>query len=77
MAKALSPMAVWGVLRELKIAAQETRPLVVSGALAEQLAKELSRGAAPGAVRAGGRAEDGGCLIRLLAGAPKIGRAHV
>jgi len=70
MAKALSPMAVWGVLRELKIAAQETRPLVVSGALAEQLAKELSRGAAPGAVRAGGRAEDGGCLIRLLAGAP-------
>ena len=31
---------------------------MVSGALAEQLAKELSRGAAPGAVRVGGRVED-------------------
>ena len=70
MAKGLSPMAVWGLARELRIAAEETRPLMVSGALAEQLAKELSRGAAPGAVRVGGRVEDAGCLIRLLAGAP-------
>ena len=51
MAKLLSPMTVWGLVRELKTAAQETRPLAVSGPLAEQLAKELSRGAAPGAVR--------------------------
>ena len=43
MAKGLSPMAVWGLARELKFAAQETRPLLVSGALSEQLAKELSR----------------------------------
>ncbi|HWL31973.1 MAG TPA: hypothetical protein VNP89_00090 [Gaiellaceae bacterium] len=70
MAKTLSPWTVWGLLRELKIAAQETRPLVVSGPLAEQLAKELSRGAAPGAVRVGGRVQDAACLIRLLAGAP-------
>ena len=70
MAKTLSPMAIWGLVRELKIAAQETRPLVVSGPLAEQLVKELSRNAAPGAVRVGGRPDDAGCLIRLLAGAP-------
>jgi uncharacterized protein (DUF697 family) len=70
MAKTLNPMTLWGVLRELRTAAQETRPLVVAGPLAEQLAKELSRGAAAGAVRVGGRVQDAGCLIRLLAGAP-------
>jgi uncharacterized protein (DUF697 family) len=67
---ALSPMAVWGLLRELRTAAQETRPLVVSGPLAEQLAKELSRGVAPGAVRVGGPVAHADCLIRILAGAP-------
>ncbi len=70
MAKSLSPMAVWGLARELRFAAQETRPLLVSGPLAEQLAKELSRGAEPGAVRVGGRVEGAAGLIRLLAGAP-------
>ena len=70
MAKGLSPMAIWGLARELKFAAQETRPLLVSGALSEQLAKELSGGAEPGAVRVGGRVEDAACLIRILAGAP-------
>ena len=70
MAKSLSPMAVWGLARELKFAAQETRPLLVSGPLSEQLAKELSRGSAPGAVRVGGPAEDAACLIRILAGTP-------
>ena len=70
MAKGLSPMAVWGLARELKFASQETRPLLVSGALSEQLAKELSGGAEPGAVRVGGRVEDAACLIRILAGAP-------
>jgi uncharacterized protein (DUF697 family) len=70
MAKVLSPMAVWGLLRELRTAAQETRPLVVSGPLAEQLAKELSRGVAPGAVRVGGPVAHADCLIRTLAGAP-------
>jgi uncharacterized protein (DUF697 family) len=70
MAKLLSPMTVWGLVRELKTAAQETRPLVVTGPLAEQLAKELSRGAAPGAVRVAGRVGDAACLVRVLAGAP-------
>ncbi len=66
----LSPMAVWGLLRELRTTGQATRPLVVSGPLAEQLAKELSRGAAPGAVRVGGSVGDAACLIRVLAGPP-------
>jgi uncharacterized protein (DUF697 family) len=66
----LSPMTVFSLLRELRVAARETRPLVVSGPLAEQLAKELSRGAAPGSVRVGGRVEEASCLIRILAGAP-------
>jgi uncharacterized protein (DUF697 family) len=70
MAKTLNPMTLWGLLRELRTAAQETRPLVVAGPLAEQLAKELSRGAAAGAVRVGGRVQDAGCLIRLPADAP-------
>jgi uncharacterized protein (DUF697 family) len=70
MTKLLSPMTVWGLVRELKTAAQETRPLVVTGPLAEQLAKELSRGAAPGAVRVAGRVGDAACLVRVLAGAP-------
>ena len=70
MAKLLSPMTVWGLVRELKTAAEETLPLVVTGPLAEQLVKELSRGAAPGAVRVEGRVGDAACLVRVLAGAP-------
>ncbi len=70
MAKGLHPLAILGLVRELKIAAQDTRPLVVSGPLAAQLEKELSRGAAPGAVRVGGRVQDADALIRVLAGAP-------
>jgi uncharacterized protein (DUF697 family) len=69
MAK-LSPFAVWGVFKDLRSAAEDTRPLVVSGPLAEQLAKELSHGGAPGAVRVGGRVEDAAVLVRILAGAP-------
>ena len=49
MAK-LNPMTVWSLVRELRIAAEDTRPLMISGPLAAQLEKEISRGAAPGAV---------------------------
>jgi uncharacterized protein (DUF697 family) len=66
----LGPLAVWSLLRELRIAAEDTRPLVISGPLAPQLEKELARGAAPGAVRVDGRVEDASCLIRILGGAP-------
>ena len=70
MAKKLSPWVVWGLVKELRVAAEDTRPLQVSGALASQLEKELARGGAPGAVRSGGRVEDAAVLVRVLGGAP-------
>jgi uncharacterized protein (DUF697 family) len=70
MAKSLSPMTVWSLVRELKIAASSTLPLMISGPLAAQLEKELSIGAEAGAVRVGGRPQDADCLIRIIAGAP-------
>ena len=70
MAKKLSPWVVWSLVKEVRTAAEETRPLVISGPLAAQLEKELSRGAAPGAVRVGGRPDDAAVLVRVLGGAP-------
>lgn len=69
MAK-LSPLVLWGLVKELRVAAEDTRPLQVSGTLAAQLEKELGRGGKPGAVRAGGRIEDAALLVRVLGGAP-------
>src|SRR6185369_7835911 len=47
-------------------------PIVVSGVLAEQLAKELGAGAEPGAVRVGsGRSEpSASVLVHVIAGDP-------
>jgi uncharacterized protein (DUF697 family) len=70
MAKKLSPWVVWSLVKEVRTAAEETRPLVVSGPLAAQLEKELSRAAAPGAARVGGRPDDAAVLVRVLGGAP-------
>lgn len=70
MAAKVSPFALWGLLKEFRIAAEDTRPLVLSGPLAAQLEKELVRGAAPGAVRVDARPEDGAVFVRILAGAP-------
>jgi uncharacterized protein (DUF697 family) len=70
MAKKLNPMVVWSLVKELRAAAEDTRPLHVSGALASQLEKELARGAASGAVRSSGRVEDAAVLVRVLGGAP-------
>ena len=70
MAKKLSPWVVWGLVRELRTAAEDTRPLQVSGALASQLEKELARGAMSGAVRSSGRIEDAAVLVRVLGGPP-------
>jgi uncharacterized protein (DUF697 family) len=69
MAK-LKPLAVWSLLKEVRTATQDERALVVSGMLAEQLAKELARGAEPGAVQVGGPVEEAAALVRVLAGAP-------
>lgn len=70
MAVKITPWVVWGLVKELRVAAEDTRPLQVSGALAAQLEKELARGGAPGAVRSGGRSEDAAVLVRVLGGAP-------
>jgi uncharacterized protein (DUF697 family) len=66
----LHPGAVWALVKEARIAAEDVRPLLVTGALAEQLEQELNRGAKPGAVRSSGRVEDAAVLLRVLAGAP-------
>lgn len=70
MAKKLTPWVVWSLVKELRTAAEDTRPIRVSGALASQLEKELARGAVPGAVRSGGRIDDAAILVRVLGGAP-------
>jgi uncharacterized protein (DUF697 family) len=70
MAAKLSPFTVWGLVKELRVAAADTKPLQVSGALASQLEKELGRGGVPGAVRSSGRIQDAAVLVRVLGGAP-------
>jgi uncharacterized protein (DUF697 family) len=70
MAAKLNPWVVWGLVKELRVAAEDTRPLQVSGALSSQLEKELGRGGAAGAVRSAGRVEDAAVLVRVLAGKP-------
>ena len=70
MAAKLTPLVVWGLVKELRVVAEDTRPLMVSGTLAAQLEKELSRGGKPGAVRVGGSPEDAAILVRVLGGAP-------
>jgi uncharacterized protein (DUF697 family) len=69
MAVKLNPMAVWGVLKEMRSAATDVRPLVVTGALASQLAKELARDGKPAAVRTGEPIEDAAALVHVLGGA--------
>jgi len=51
---------------------QRAGPIVVSGVLAEQLAKELGAGAEPGAVRAGSSRPEPGAsvLVHVIAGGP-------
>src|SRR5215204_1914299 len=66
----LKPFAVWGLVKEVRVATQDELPLVVSGVLAEQLQKELARNGSPGAARVGGRLEDAAALVRIIAGAP-------
>ena len=70
MGAKLTPWVVWGLVKELRVAAGDTRPLQVGGTLALQLERELMRGGTPGAVRAGGRIEDAAVLVRVLEGAP-------
>lgn len=70
MAAALNPGAVFGLLKEARTVLADEKPLQVSGVLASQLAKELARGGAPGAVREGGDVESAEALVHVLAGEP-------
>jgi uncharacterized protein (DUF697 family) len=60
--------AVRRLLREIDASSREQRPLAVGGAreLAEVLRRELARGAAPGAVRAGHEPEGAAVLVYVL-----------
>jgi hypothetical protein len=55
-----------------EVSVERAGPIVVSGVLAEQLAKELAAGAEPGAVRVGsGRSEPGASVhVHVIAGDP-------
>ena len=68
---AIRPLAVVGLLRELRVATAHRGPLCVAGApaLAEALRKELVRGGDPSAVRPG-LAEDAVALVYVLAEPP-------
>ena len=68
MAGRLDARAVLRIVREVRHSLPEPRPVQVSGALAGVLAKELGRGAAPGALRTGGSVEGAAALVRSLAG---------
>ncbi|HWG55163.1 MAG TPA: hypothetical protein VNT58_01440 [Gaiellaceae bacterium] len=68
MAKALGAGALWTLVKEARIAAEDDRPLVVSGALADKLAEELARGATPGAVVTGRSPDRAAAVVRVLAG---------
>lgn len=70
MSRALHPLAVWSLLKEAQAALEGARPLLVTGVLAEQLARELALGGSSGAVRTSGRVQDAAALVRVLAGEP-------
>ena len=70
MAVKLNPLVFWRLLKDVRVAAEDTHPLMISGPLASQLEKELSRGASPGAVRVAEGVKDAALLVRVLAGAP-------
>lgn len=63
----IHPGTILGLVRELRVAGSDERSLVVVGTLAEQLARELAPGAAPGAVRTGGSLETAAALVYVFA----------
>jgi uncharacterized protein (DUF697 family) len=81
MSLPLKPMAVFGLLKELRVATTDDKPLAVGGALAAQLEKELVKGGDARAVRTGGP-EGAAAYVHVLAAAPSdedeavLKRAH-
>jgi uncharacterized protein (DUF697 family) len=74
MAKKLPirPAVLFGLVRELRAAQMDDRPLVVSGAtsLAPLLAKELRAGAEPGTILENGAVDEALALVYVLPGEP-------
>jgi uncharacterized protein (DUF697 family) len=74
-------MAVFGLLKELRVAATDDKPLAVGGALAAQLVNELVKRGDARAVRTGGP-EGAAAYVHVLAAAPSpddeavLKRAH-
>ena len=65
----IRPMAVVGLVRELRASAGPVRPLQVSGVLAEQLARELRAGGEERLVRVDGDPASASALVVVLGGA--------
>ena len=60
---------VLALAREARSPTSPRGPLLVTGVLAEHLARELGAGAAPGSVRTAGDPAGAGALVRVVAGA--------
>jgi uncharacterized protein (DUF697 family) len=69
---ALKPLAVWGVLKEVRLAASEERALAVAGApeLAAALARELGRGGDSRALVGPEALDRAAALVYVLVGRP-------
>ena len=65
----IKPFAVMGLLKELRIATGDDRPLAVGGALASLLRKQLVAGGSERAVREGGP-EGAAAYVHVLGAAP-------
>jgi uncharacterized protein (DUF697 family) len=68
----MRPVALVGLVRELRTGVGDPRPLVVAGlpALVPALARELRRGGEAGAVVENGSADDAAVLVEILEAAP-------
>jgi uncharacterized protein (DUF697 family) len=68
----LKPLALWGVLKELRIAASDDRALALAGApeLATALGRELSRGGDPLALVGADALDRAAALVLVLLGRP-------
>ena len=65
-----------GVVRDVRRAAASTRPIVVDGLLAGELARRLTAGGDASAVRVGGDLRDAAALVIVLAGQPSEADLH-
>jgi uncharacterized protein (DUF697 family) len=70
MATGLQVRELVAVVRDVRRAAASTRPVVVDGVLADELARRLSAGGDPGAVRVGGDPDAAAAYLIVLAGEP-------